>query len=300
MFMKELAGVIVALVTPFTNSGELAIGLLEEHVDYLIAAGVDCLAACGSTGEFEALSFDERIEVYSAVARRAASRVPVMGGVGGRSTREAILMAGAAETSALDAILVLPPHYSGYEFNDEEVFGYFEDIANSTSLTVMLYNNASKSRGGISPRLVPRLAKIPNIRSIKESSADIRRVQDILQATHDGITVISGWDSIVLESLLMGSQGLFSGIANVVPEVLVTLYNLTVQKNYEEALTYYRKVRPLLTFFEDEGRLAAWLKAGMKLRKHDGGYPRKPYLPASDAEIAQIKQALVNAGIDVE
>jgi 4-hydroxy-tetrahydrodipicolinate synthase len=297
--MTEIKGVIAALVTPFTLSGELVPHLLEQHIDYLIDMGVHALAACGSAGEFEALSFDELVQVYRIVVERAGSRVPTIGGVGGRSTQEAIRMIRAAEACGLDAVLVFPPHYSGYEFNEEEILAYFSDIAAATHLVVMLYNRPGRTTVSLPPHLVARLAELANIRYIKEGTADIRYVGNILQATHEDIVVVSGWDSIVLESLLMGAKGLFSGIANVVPEILITLYNLTVQKNYEEALTYYRKIRPLLVLLEDKGRFVAWLKAGMRLRNRDGGFPRKPYLPASEAERMQIRQALIDADIDV-
>jgi 4-hydroxy-tetrahydrodipicolinate synthase len=295
--MKELKGVITAMITPFTEQEEIAWGLLDQHVDYLIDAGVHCLAPCGSTGEFEALSFDEVIGVYKAVVKKTAGRVPVIGGMGGRSTREAVRMAKAAESSGLDGLLVLPPYY--YGFNEEEIIGYYRDIAAATNLVIMLYNNPGKTKVDLVPRIVARLSEVPNIRYIKESSADVRRVKDILQVTNGKVTVIGGWDSITLESLLMGAKGLVSGGSNVVPEILVKLYDLVVQTKYREALDYYDKVRPFLALIEDEGRLAAWIKAGMRLRGRNGGFPCKPYLPATKEEIGRIRSAAQRAGIEL-
>ena len=295
--MKELKGVITAMVTPFTEQEEIAWDLLDQHVDYLIGSGVHCLAPCGSTGEFETLSFDEAIGVYQAVSKKAAGRVPVVGGMGGRSTREAVRMAKAAEKAGLDGLLVLPPYY--YGFNEEEIIGYYRDIAGATKLVIMLYNNPGKTKVDLVPRMVARLSQVPNIRYIKESSADVRRVKDILQATDGKFTVISGWDSITLESLLMGAKGLLSGGSNVVPEVMVKLYDLSTQAKYKEALDYYNGVRPFLALLEDEGRLSAWIKAGMRLRGRNGGFPRKPYFPASDEEISRIRTTARKAGISL-
>jgi 4-hydroxy-tetrahydrodipicolinate synthase len=295
--MQELRGVIASLVTPFTPTGDLALDLLENHVEYLIESNIHGLGVCSSAGELDALSFGELVEVYRAVARRSAGRLITIGGVGGRSTREAIQMAKAAETSGLDAILVLPPRYSGYEFNEEEIFHYYKDVAQATPLPLILYSCQGKTKVCLPPHLVARLAELPTIRYLKDDTADIRYVHDILQATRNDLSVINGWDSIVLESLLLGACGTYSGSVNVVPEIFTTLYHLVMHKNYEEALVYYQKIQPLLALLEDRGRFAAWLKAGMRLRKRDGGLPRKPYLPANDIEIELIRNALLNAGI---
>lgn len=294
--MKELKGVIAALVTPFSHTGTLEPHLLTEHIDYLLEQGVHALAVGGSTGEVEALSFEELMSVYKLTVKHTRGRVPVVGGIGGRSTREAIHMAKAAQACGLDAFLVFPPHYFGYEFSEEEIFHYYCDVASATTLPVILYNWQGKTRVSLPPDLVARLSELPTIRYIKEATADIRYVQHMLQATQNHITVICGWNSIVLESLLMGAQGMFSGAANVLPEVMITLYRLTTSHKYEEALHYYQQVRPLLVLLEDQGRFVAGLKAAMRLRGRDGGFPRRPYLPASDGEIALIKQALIKTG----
>jgi 4-hydroxy-tetrahydrodipicolinate synthase len=291
--VKDLRGVIAALITPFSHTGTVELQLLTEHIDYLLTQGVHVLAVGGSTGEFEALSFDELMRVYQLAVEHTQGRVPVVGGIGGRSTQEAIQMAEAAQVCGLDALLAFPPHYFGYEFSEEEIFHYYHDVASATSLPLILYNWRGKTRVSLPPGLVARLSDLPTIRYIKEATGDIRYVRYILQATQNRIVVLSGWNSIVLESLFTGSQGVFSGVANVLPEVMITLYRLATSHRYEEALQYYHQVHPLLALFDDQGRFVAWLKAAMRLRGHDGGFPRRPYLPASDAEIALIRQALV-------
>lgn len=295
--MKELKGVIAALITPFSHSGALESHLLTEHIDYLLEQGVHALAVGGSTGEFEALSFEELMSVYKLTMKHTGGRVPVVGGVGGRSTQEAIHIAKAAQACGLDALLVFPPHYFGYEFSEEEIFHYYHDVASATPLPMILYNWRGKTRVSLPPDLVARLSELPTIRYIKEATSDIRYVQHMLQATQNRITVICGWNTIALESLLMGAQGMFSGAANVLPEVMVTLYRLTTSHKYEEALQYYHQVLPLLVLLEEQGRFVAGLKAAMRLRGRDGGFPRRPYLPASDGEMALIKQALIKAGL---
>jgi len=142
--MKEFKGVITPMVTPFKEDEEIDWELLDQHVEFLIAKGVHCLAPTGSTGEFESLTFDEVIGIYQAVVKKVAGRVPVIGGMGGRSTRESIAMARAAEKAGVDGLLVLPPYY--YGFNQEEIIAYYQQIADSTSLLIMLYNNPGKTK----------------------------------------------------------------------------------------------------------------------------------------------------------
>lgn len=295
--MKELKGVIVALTTPFSHTGTFEPHLLMEQIDYLLEQGIHAFAVGGSTGEFEALSFEERMNIYTLTVEHTQGRVPVIGGIGGRSTWEAIQMAKEAQACGLDALLVFPPRYSGYEFSEEEIFHYYHDVAGATPLPVVLYNWQGKTRVGLSPNLVARLSELPTIRYIKDGTGDVRYVQHMLQATQNTITVFSGWNSIALESLFMGAQGVFSGTAGVLPEVMTTLYHLATSHRYEEALQYYGQVRPLLVMFDDQGRFVAWLKAAMRLRGRDGGFPRRPYLPASAGEITVIKQALIKAGL---
>ena len=293
--MKEFKGVITPMVTPFKEDEEIDWELLDQHVEFLIAKGVHCLAPTGSTGEFESLTFDEVIGIYQAVVKKVAGRVPVIGGMGGRSTRESIAMARAAEKAGVDGLLVLPPYY--YGFNQEEIIAYYQQIADSTSLLIMLYNNPGKTKVDVTPDMVARLSRVPNIRYMKESSGDMRRIKEVIERTDESFIVIGGWDSIFLESLLMGARGMVSGTSNVAPEALVRLYSLVEEGAYAEALEYYKAVHPFLSLMEDYGRLAAWVKASLRLRGQDCGYPRRPYAPISPEEVERIRSGMKTAGV---
>ena len=293
--MKKFFGVLTPMVTPFKENEEIDWELLDKHVDFLIDKGVHGLTPNGSTGEFESMTFDEIVAVYNAVAKKVAGRVPIIAGMGGRSTREAIAMAREAEKAGLDGLLALPPYY--YGFNQDEIITYYKQVADSTNLLVMLYNNPGKTKVDVTPPMVVALSKVPNIRYIKESSGDIRRIKEIIERTDEDFVVIGGWDSIFLESLLMGAQGMVSGTSNTAPEILVHLYDLASSGAYKEAIELYKYVHPYLSLMEDTGRLAAWVKAALRLRGQDCGYPRRPYAPIAAGEIDQIRIGMQTAGV---
>ncbi len=294
--MKELKGIIVAVVTPFTDSGTIALDLLKDHLEFLLAAGVHGLALCSSAGEYEALSSHELEQVFSTASRTVDGRLPIIGRIGGCSTQEAIRLAKIAEASGLDALLMPPPNYLGYTFNEEEIFHYFADVAASTPLSIMLYNT-NKAR--LNPPFVAQLAQIPTIRYLKDSTADLRNIHELIEIGKGHMSIINGWDSVILEALLIGVQGIFSALANIIPHELVYLYQLVLKEDYKQAIERYRRIYPLLALLEDKSRFVAWIKVGIHLCKRDAGLPRRPYLPANKAEIAQIKEAMLLAGIDL-
>ncbi len=295
--MTQFKGVVPAMITPFDAQGRVDYATIEKHANFLFDNGVSGLCACGSTGEYDALSLEERAGVYRAAVRTAKARGGfVLAGCGGMATWEAIHLAREAEKAGCDAVLLLPPYY--YGFGRDEVLAYYRDVAAAVSLPVMIYNNPGKTRQDVTPDMVGELAaSCPNIRYIKESSSDVRRVMEIAAATGGKVTVFSGWDSITLESLWAGSKGILSGGANCVPDVMVRLYTLATTGKHDEAYAYYAKVRPLLVLLEDHGRLAAWIKATVGILHHDVGLPRRPYLPLRPDEEARIRKTLAQVGL---
>ncbi len=295
--MNRFQGVVPAMITPFDSEGRVDHATLEKHASFLFRKGVAGLCACGSTGEYDALSQEERISVYksaAAVAKRHGGFT--LAGCGGMGTWETLRLVKAAEEAGCDGVLVLPPYY--YGFGREEILAYYREVAGSTSLPVMIYNNPGKTKIDVNPEMVAELADTcPNIRYIKESSADVRRIMELSYASGGKVTVFSGWDSITLECLFAGAAGILSGGANCVPDVMVKLYTLIQGRKYDEALAYYRKIRPLLVLLEDHGRLSAWIKTTVRILHHDVGQSRLPYLPTTADEEARIRKTLGEVGL---
>ena len=287
------------MITPFEADGSVDYETLEKHATWLYEQGVSGIAACGSTGEHEALTFEEKVSVYELTVKVGKTlNGYAIAGMGGGSTADAIRCAQAAEEVGADIALVLPPFY--YGFTSEEIVQYFKDVANSTKLQIMIYNNPGKTRVNLTPEMFAEIsAACPNVTLTKDSTADVRNVMEVIEKTEGRVSVFSGWDSIMLESLYAGAIGVFSGGGgNICPAAVVKLYNLVMEKKYVEAMEYYRKLRPLLVAVEDHGRLSAWVKAATSMSSPNNvGVPRKPYFPASEEETALLRKVLVEAGI---
>lgn len=280
------------MITPFDKEGGLDEEVLKRHIDFLFAEGADGLAVCGSSGEFDALRQQERRRVIELSVQQAPGYV--LAGVGGMATWDAVELAEYAQTVGADAVMALPPYYFG--FGRDEVKQYYLDLAGSIDLPVMIYNNPGKTGIDVTPDLVAELhVEVPRICFIKESSSDIRRILEIDHLTQGGVKVFSGWDSLLLESLFVGCVGIISGSGNIVPATMRHLFSLVQAEDYRAAQAHYRLIRPLLVLLEDHGRLAAWLKAAVRLVHHDVGVPRPPYLPATEEEIERMRAALVAA-----
>lgn len=296
--MTRFTGVVPAMITPFTENGNIDFEALEKHASWLYEEGVSGLCACGSTGEHEALSFEEKIRVYRATALVSKKyKGYTVACLGGGATWEACRLAQEAEKAECDVLLVLPPYY--YNFSSEEIMDYFKEISKSTSLEIMIYHNPGKTNVRITPQMVAELTNYcPNITLIKDSSADIRNVMEIIRCTEGKVSYFNGIDSIALESLYVGANALFSGCGgNVIPGSMVTLYNLVQEKKYEEALQHFKKIHSLLTLL-DKGRLAACVKAAVEMVSGQKvGFPRRPYFPVTNEEKANIQIALVEIGI---
>ncbi|GAB1475530.1 4-hydroxy-tetrahydrodipicolinate synthase [Bacillota bacterium] len=294
---SEIRGVCPAVITPFGKDGNVDYEMYKKHASNLFDKGASGLCIGGSSGEFEALSYEEVMEIAkTAVAVAAERNGYVIAGMGGRSTAEAIRYAQAYEKIGVDLLLVLPPYY--YGFTREEIIQFYLDIAASVKIPLMIYNNPGKTHVKITADMIAELAeKADNIKFTKDSSEDVRMIYEVIKQTGGKVTVFAGWDSIMLESLLMGAEGVFSGGGgNIITAEVVALYNLAMAKDYEGAMKQYHKIRPLLELVEDHGRLAAWLKAGVKLTCYDVGVARKPYALIREDELAQLTNCLKEMG----
>jgi len=288
---SALKGVIAALVTPMTAREELDLDRLGEIVNYLIAEGVQGLAPLGSTGEYYALCPEERKAVVKATLEAAAERVPIIVGVNAGSTRNVVEYACEAQSLGADGVLLAAPYYSLPTAN--ELFEHFRIVNEAIGIPIMLYNYPGRTGVDMTPALVERLAELKNVRYIKESTGDLKRMEEILHRVGGKLGVFCGCDTLALESLRLGAVGWVGGVVNLLPKEHVQLFDLACdESDGHAAQKLYHRLLPILSLMEGEGKYTQFVKAGCELVGRPVGPPRRPLLPPTPEEIGRLRQKL--------
>ena len=285
-------GIFPALVTPMTVEEEVDYAKLADFVNYLIEeGGVQGLIPLGSTGEYYALSVDEREAVVKETVAAAAGRVPVLVGTNAGSTRDVVEFSRKAEASGAAGVLLAAPYYSLP--TPDELFEHFRAVNDAISVPIMLYNYPGRTGVDMTPDLIEQLAELENVQYVKESTGDMTRVTEIIRRSGDKIHVFCGCDTLPLESLLLGAIGWVGGVVNVLPKEHVRLFELAFQeKDLFAARDLYYRLLPTLSLMEGRGKYTQFVKAGCHLTGHPVGPPRRPLLPASPEEIEKLKETL--------
>jgi 4-hydroxy-tetrahydrodipicolinate synthase len=284
----SLSGVLVALATPFAADGSLDESRLRELVDRTIDGGVHGVVACGSTGEFSALSGDERRLVVETVVDQAAHRVPVIAQTGSTSTSEAIALSRHAQSVGADVVMPVAPFYEPLSLS--ETTNYLRRVASAVEIPVMLYNLPGATGVDLSPDTVAALAReVENIRYIKNTSPDMAQAAQLIHHYGDLVGTFLGWDSLILSALVSGAAGVMAGTANVVPTEIVAVYDAVKAGDLEAARQAWARVFPLLDAALTVNYVAA-VKVALEAAGFPAGTPREPVLPLDPADAARITE----------
>jgi 4-hydroxy-tetrahydrodipicolinate synthase len=288
--MAELRGVCCALCTPFTDRGSLDLNGLKKHLDRILAGGVPIILVCGGTGEFPFLSREERRKIAETAARHLKGKARLIVHSSATRTEECIEYAKHAEGLGADCVLVLPPYFEGPR--EDGVYHHYERTARAVKIPIMTYNIPVHSGFDITPRFFKRLLQIENIRYLKDSTADIVRLQALV-ATGGGI--FDGGDPTYFFGLLAGCAGCVLGGANIFPEETVRIHDLIQAGKVEEAKKLWEKLFPANLFIWTHPYNPS-VKAAVNLGGGKVGDCRKPVLPLTGKEMAELKKALAAAG----
>lgn len=278
----EIQGALSAIVTPFTaDGGAVDEQPLRDLVDRTIDAGGDGIVACGGTGEFIALSAEERRRVIEIVCDQASGRVAVVAQTGGLSTREAIAHSRHAEQAGADALMVAPPFYE--PLNDDQAYRYFGAIAGAVELPIMLYNYPHGTGLSLSAGFIRRMAtEFDGIRYVKDSSADLVLLAELVTNHREAVGTFCGEDVLVGPALLAGARGLVTGSVNFMMPVHVRLVQAAAAADSETVVRIWQDTLPLITFLATHPYTSA-VKTGCELIGHPVGPVREP-LPALTAD----------------
>lgn len=237
------AGVFPAVTTKFTADDRLDRAEMERCFGLMIEAGCDGLIVCGSLGEGPMLSADEKLEVLEIAQGTAGSR-PVLMTVNEAATRDGMALAKKAAAAGADGLMVVPSPI--YHTNPDETVATLKAVAGAGGLPVMIYSNRIAYRVDVTVEVMQALADDPLFVAVKESSDDIRRSIDVLNAFGDRFDLFTGVDNLAFEALSVGAIGWVAGLVTAFPRETVAIYQFMKQGRRDEALAIYRWFRPLL------------------------------------------------------
>lgn len=293
MTKVEFRGVFPYLVSPIDDTGRVRDAVLARLVEDLIRAGVHGLTPLGSTGEFAYLNRAQRHRVVEVVVEAAHGRVPVVAGVAATTNADAVEQVRAYEALGVDGILGILEAY--FPLGDDGVVEYFSALAGATGLPVVLYTNPQFQRSDLTLPAIERLARVENIRYIKDASSDTGRLLGIVNAVGDRIRVFSASAHIPACVMLIGGVGWMAGPACVVPRQSVELYDLCRAGKWEDAMRLQRSLWRINRVFA-KYNLAACIKGGLELQGYAVGVPLPPQVPLSERGREEVKAILADLG----
>jgi len=233
-----------AVTTKFTKNDELDFKMFNKNIIAQIDAGVSGIVLGGTLGEASTLTSKEKSELIKNTVLISENKIPVLMNIAEQSTSEAVKSAKNAEKDGASGLMILPP--MRYNASDEETVTYFKSIAQSTSLPIMIYNNPVDYKIEVSLEMFDQLLKCENIQAVKESTRDISNVTRIINYFGDRLKIMTGVDTLALESLLMGAHGWIAGLVDAFPKETVAIYKLQKAGRIADALEIYRWFLPLL------------------------------------------------------
>lgn len=294
----RFSGIFLPIPTPFRRDEELDLPALEENLSRWCATGIRGFAVMGSTGEFPALSREEKGTLLAAVAGKVAGKKILLAGTGCESLRETLLLSREAAALGYDALLVLPPHYYKNSMTDAALERYFLDVADMAPLPLFLYNMPANTGINLSPALTVRLAAHPNVAGIKDSTFSASQLAAIAAEMPKDFRLFAGRGSMLLATLLLGGRGGTLTVANVAPEFCVALYEAWCAGDLERARRMQFSLLPLNEAVTVRFGPAG-IKAALDLAGYRGGPCRKPLLPLASDQKEELKRILERFTEDV-
>lgn len=263
--MKQIHGIFAVTVTHFQENGEIDYAACAKHINWLIESGVHGLLPLGATGEFSALTLEERKAFAEFAMKEVAGRVPVIIGAVSTNVDVTLEVAKHAASIGADGVMILPP--PGLHPSQDEIYAFYKHISENVTLPVMIYNNPGSSGVNILPETLDKIADLPHMGFLKESTGDIMRLTRAVDELADRLVIFCGCESLAYESFVMGAKAWVCVLANVAPAQSARLYDLIVnQGKLEEARALYRQILPLLRLTEETGELWQIVKYILKQR----------------------------------
>ena len=249
--MAEVKGIIAALQTPMFEDGTINEAEMRKQINRQIAAGTDAVFCLGTNGEFYILSKEEKIRVMEIYVDEVKGRVPVYAGTGCVSTADTIELSQKAKEIGADILSVITPYFAA--LNQDELYAHYSELADAVDIPIVMYNIPMRAGNALAPATVGKLAKNhKNIVGIKDSSGNFNNILSYIAATEDvpQFSVLSGNDALILYTLMAGGRGGITAIANILPEIMVSIYQNFLKGDIEGAKKAQSSIAPIRDCFQ--------------------------------------------------
>jgi len=288
-------GIATALITPITENG-IDYEAFGKVIDWQIEEGVNALVICGTTGEASTLTDDEHREAIAFSVKRANGRVPIIAGTGSNDTAYALELTKFACEAGVDGVLVVTPYYNKATQNG--LIKMFTDIADASTVPVILYNVPSRTGVNIAPKTVAALAEHPNINAIKEASGNISQIAEIAALSCNKINIYSGNDDQIVPIMSLGGKGCISFLSNVLPKESVAICESFAKGDVKTACDLQLKYLNLINALFSEVNPIP-VKAAMAAMGFCEDYLRLPLTPMEEANKEVLFAEMRKAGINI-
>src|SRR5207245_2803425 len=273
----QIQGIIPPVATPMQSNEDLDLPRLKWFLDQLIREGVHGVFVLGTNSEFYALDEQEKQQVIATAVEHVGKRVPVFAGTGAESTREAVRLTKMAEREGVDGVSVITPYF--IIPSQQEIYDHYRRIAECTSLPVVLYNNPSTCGGvKIDVDTVARLAEMPNILGVKDSSGDLQNTNEYLRVVPERFSVLQARDTLIYQALIFGARGAVPATANVAPALLVEIYEAFQRGDHAASRAAQLRLNPIRLSLA-LGTAPGGVKAALALLGMSIGPSRSPIAP---------------------
>jgi len=301
--MADFRGAYTALLTPMKDSGEVDYDGFRRLIEFQMAEGIDGIVPLGTTGENPTLDESEEEPLIKIAVETAGGKIPVIVGAGSNDTKHMVLYVERAKRLGADAALVVTPYYN--KPNDDGLIRHFQAAA-AVGIPIIVYNIASRTGRNIPTPLMEKIAAIPNIAGVKESSGDINQMADVIReialpskSKGERFWVLSGDDTMTLPLMALGGEGVISVISNIVPAKVKALCVACASGDYEKARKVHFELLPFIkaAFIETNPvpikQAANWI--GLP-----AGPVRLPLGKLSPASEAVLKKAVLDLGLKLK
>jgi len=286
-------GVFPAVTTKFTSNDTLDLALFTKNIEAQIAAGVNGIILGGTLGESSVLTNAEKEILVKETVKIVNGKIPVVINIAEGSTSVAIQCAKDAENWGAKGLMLLPP--MRYKSDHRETVQYFKDIAASTSLPIMIYNNPVDYKIEVTIDMFSELASLPNIQAVKESTRDVTNVTRMRNKFGDRFSILCGVDTLALEEILVGADGWVAGLVCAFPAETVAVYKLAKAGKIAEATEIYRWFMPLLEL-DIHPKLVQYIKFAEAKAGIGSETVRKPRLILEGEERKRI-ESIIDTGL---